>query len=147
MYNIDMRKAIFLALLIILAFTLFSTAGQRVIFAAQWWALSTFADYDGLYSARLQEYYCTNERSCKHEEGHKEDHLLGWYSDTPEFDHAINILEDCNEGLSQLPFIQFVLRGERDANYELYAYLYETVELGDYNSLAELMTDYVGKCE
>ena len=141
-----MKKKITLAI-VILAFLFLTRPGQRVVFATQWWFHSTFTGETGLYNPQLREYYCINERACKHEEGHKEDHLLGWFSETDAFDNAIEILETCDTpGLPQLPFIQLILSGERDTDYELYANLYENVELGEYNNLVELMNDYADRC-
>ena len=142
-----MKKALIVILILVLLS--FTYPGQRVLFSIQWWDLSTFQGRDGLYSSTLREYRCSNPRACKHEEGHKEDHLLNWYSETQEFEDFMEVLADCGLApeLSQLPYIQFWIRSDSKIEHELYANIYAAVDLDGYGSLKDLLTDYVEECK
>lgn len=123
----------------------------RVVFEIEWWYYSTIQGAAGYYSEVLRDYRCTSPYSCRHEQGHKEDHLLGWFSDTQEFEESIEILADCkfSLALSQLPYIQFSLKNGGESGHELYAEIYASVDFGkeDYGSLKDLLMDYAERCE
>lgn len=123
----------------------------QALFGIQQWYLSTFVGIKGFYSPYLQEYYCENERACKHEQGHQEDHSFGWYSRTEEFQQSLKIIASCKKlRLKQLPFIQNLfgyLEGKNEERVEeIYATIYSIVDLEDYNSLRDLLRNYVQLC-
>lgn len=142
-----MKKLSFFLLVIFIIVSLF----PRATFAIQWWYLSTFESWTGLYSARLDEYYCINENACMHEQGHSEDSRLGWYSETKEFQHSLEVIAECNSsGLAEKPFIQHIIRNYDDnvqEVQEIYATIYSVVDLDKYDSLRSLIQNYVVACE
>jgi hypothetical protein len=142
-----LRRTIIIVIIILVLFS-FTYSGQRVLFPIQWWSLSTFAGRDGLYNTTLREYRCSNPRACKHEQGHQEDHLPDWFSETEDFEHYIATIATCNAPeLSQLPYIQLFLRSDWESERELYADIYGAVDLEEYNSLRDLLIDYAERCE
>ncbi len=143
-----MKKRIVIIGLILVFALLFTQPGQRILFYLEWKAVSTFTETNGLYSPILREYYCSDGRACRHEQGHKEDHSLGWFSETLEFEQATEILRDCEmPGLAQLPYIQFVLSDEQLTGHELYAELYTLVDISGFDNLTTLLNDYAEQCK
>lgn len=139
-----MRK---FALSLLVALITINLLFPRATFAVQWWYLSTFEGWTGLYSAHLDEYYCVNEDACVHEQGHSEDNRLDWYSETREFQHSLGIIAECGSlGLTEKPFIQHVIRTLDDDAREVYATIYSVVDLGEYDSLYSLIQDYTTTC-
>ena len=145
-YNKSMKKRIVFLLGLLILFLLFTVPGRRLLVAAEFYLFYDINE-GGLYDPALREYYCTDSHTCRHEEGHKQDHALGWFSETAEFDGIVKVLKDCYaSGLSQLPVIRFVLESD-ESDKELYANLYRSVNLGEYETLNDLLFDYVDKCK
>jgi len=143
-----MKKKLIILISLLVLILLSHIHIARSIFIIQWWYLSNYAGHDGLYNSYLDEYYCTTETSCLHEQGHSEDNLLEWYSETEAFLYTLEVLADCKiSKLSELPLIQYVLRSSKitDAG-EIYATIYSIVDLKEHNTLKDLMTNYATQC-
>ena len=126
---------------ILLVIALLTRPGQRAVVGSAWWYLSTFRGETGIYSAVLREYYCSTEFSCMHEQGHQEDHALGWFSQTPEFAEAIAALNRCD-----LPEL-YALKNHPGTNREIYADLYATTKREGFDSLADMLIYSADQCE
>ncbi|MCH7662651.1 MAG: hypothetical protein IH859_02125 [Chloroflexi bacterium] len=135
-----MKSRIIDLFFLLLVIALLTRPGQRVVVGSAWWFLSTFMGEDGLYSAVLREYYCNNEHSCRHEQGHQDDHALGWFSQTPEFEATVNILENCD-----IPEL-YALNNHSGTNREIYADLYATTNREGFDNLADMLLDYAEQC-
>ena len=147
-----MKKDYVFYIIIAVATILFllTVPGKRVLFYLEWQYHSAVLGEVGLYSPILREYHCSNGRACRHEQGHKEDHSLGWFSETNEFDRVVEILATCKLPLRKLPHIQFVINqfvinGEYD-DQEFYAEIFTQVEPYGYDNLRDLLIDYAKIC-
>lgn len=65
----------------------------------------------GVYNTITGLYWCSDTYSCNHELGHKMDAQLGWISQTPEFENALNelVLKDFAKG-KLTPFSYLIVR-------------------------------------